>query len=116
MTGSDGSTFVCGIHTSGQVNENGGTRINNLIFYYTINYQKPSADDYSYDELNLSVNSKNGSIWSININNPTSHLREVYYNSKMCNFSDARDWTNLKDIETIIIYPYQTKMVTIREN
>ena len=116
MTGSDGSTFVCGIHTSGQVNENGGTRINNLIFYYTINYQTPSDDDYSNDELNLSVNSKNGSIWSINISNTTSHLREVYYNSKMCNFSDARDWTNLKDIETIIIYPYQTKMVTIREN
>ena len=62
------------------------------------------------------VNSKNGSIWSINISNTTSHLREVYYNSKMCNFSDAHDWTNLKDIETIIIYPYQTKMVTIREN
>ncbi|MCI7190774.1 MAG: hypothetical protein MR998_09105, partial [Lachnospiraceae bacterium] len=46
MTGSDGSTFVCGIHTSGQVTENGGTRINNLIFYYTINYQTPSDDDY----------------------------------------------------------------------
>lgn len=82
----------------------------NSVFVEEKNY-------YTYDDyLNLSINGKSGSTWSIRITNDSSFNRIVYYNEKMCNFSDGKNWTNLADVISIVVGPYCSKDVNITEN
>lgn len=40
----------------------------------------------------------------------------VYYNKKMYNFGDAKNWTNLSDIASLWVYPNSSSNVEITEN
>lgn len=59
-----------------------------------------------------------GSGWKIKITNPSTQGLTVYYNSKMCNFNDAKNWTGLKDVneDGVYIGPGSSKTVTITSN
>ena len=118
MENSSGDTYVCGIHTwhKNDDSASGGTRINSLIFGYLNSFVETAETGYTFQPLKLSVKGKSWNNWLINITNTSSHIRSVSYNTKMCNFSDARDWANLNDIETITINPYSTVTVNVAEN
>ena len=47
MTASDGSIYVCGIHTSGSASNNYATRINSFIYHYLNSF----VESYNYDYL-----------------------------------------------------------------
>lgn len=68
-----------------------------------------------YDYLNISNEGKDNG-WKIKITNPTSDSLIVSYNSKMCNFDDAKNWKNLKDIKTIFISSNSSSIIKISEN
>lgn len=69
-----------------------------------------------YGFLTLSISSKSGSTWKIRIYNPSSVSLTVYYNTKMCNYDDAKEWKNLSDITSTTISSYSSKIVSISEN
>lgn len=117
MKTADGNDYVCGIHTTGGTNCNYGTKMSLLIFQYLNSVFVEEKNYYTYDDyLNLSINGKSGSTWSIRITNDSSFNRIVYYNEKMCNFSDGKNWTNLADVISIVVGPYCSKDVNITEN
>lgn len=116
MEDSSGNSYVCGIHTRGETNFNSGTKITNFIFHYLNSFVTTDLRDYTYEALDLSIKAKVGLDWSINITNNSSHIREVTYNTKMCFYSDAQNWSNLKDTKIISLKPYQTKNVMIYSN
>lgn len=70
----------------------------------------------NYDYLTQNVYSKNNNIWKIQVFNPNTIDLEVFYNTKMCNFNDARDWTNLKNLDSLQIASKHVTYVTIMEN
>ena len=59
-----------------------------------------------------------GSGWKINITNPSTQGLTVYFNSKMCNLADAKNWTGLKNVDNNGVYigPGGSKTVTITPN
>ncbi len=66
--------------------------------------------------VDLDIVSKQGGTWTIEI---TSHLDEdltVYYNSKMCNYGDAENWTGLKDVKKIVLEAFGSTTIKISEN
>lgn len=69
-----------------------------------------------YTFLTVSVISKSGRTWKIRIYNPTSEYLTVYYNSKMCFYEDAKNWTGLADIQKIKIPSKEQRTVEISEN
>lgn len=69
--------------------------------------------EYYLEIFNLG---KSGSTWTIGITNDSSTEIKIYYNSKMCNYSDAQNWTGLKDIESVTLPAHSSTTVTIREN
>lgn len=69
-----------------------------------------------YGFLSLKVYKKEGSTWKIKIYNTSSINLEVNYNSKMCYFDDAKNWKNLSDVKTIVIYSNSYETVDIKEN
>lgn len=116
-----GVPVVCGIHTfeypSADPPVNGGTRITDFILSYVHSYSYPSGiGNYHYDYLELSVAGKSGSTWLIEITNTSPMGIEVEYNTKMCYWDDARNWTGLNDVAKINLKPYETKKVNISEN
>ena len=116
-----GVPVVCGIHTSGNSSANppynAGTRITDFILSYVHSYSYPSGiGNYHYDYMELSIASKIGSIWRIEITNTSPMGIEVEYNTKMCYWDDARNWTGLNDVAKINLKPYETKKVNISEN
>ncbi len=116
MKSSDGSVYVCGIHTQGKSSCNYGIIINDLIFSYLNSYVTTNTSAYSYQPLMLYVNAKSGSTWKIRISNQTSHFRRVYYNSKMCFNDDAKNWNKLNNVNSVTIDPYSAAYVFISEN
>ncbi|MBR1891566.1 MAG: hypothetical protein IJ811_03615 [Clostridia bacterium] len=69
-----------------------------------------------FNYLDITNLGRSGSGWRIRITNPFSVGISVYYNKKMCNYSDAQNWTNLSDISTIYIAPNSATTVYISEN
>ena len=59
----------------------------------------------------------NNGYWNIAIKNPNDTEVTVYYNSKMCNVNDAKNWSNsLKDIKTIVIPANSIVTVQVNQN
>ena len=73
-----------------------------------------SAVVYTY--LTIENKGKSGGTWTIKITNPLSKGITVEYNSKMCNYGDARDWTGLKDVKSVYIPANGSTQVSISEN
>ena len=73
-------------------------------------------------ELNLEIrivsfeSSFFNSHWIINVSNPNNHSLTIYYNSKMCFEDDGLKWTNLNDVNEIVLDAHESENVTIAEN
>lgn len=72
--------------------------------------------NYIYRYLNLRNLGKSGSYWKIQVYNPTDSTVMVFYNSKMCFESDARNWTNLKDVSQVYVGAGSTVNIDIKTN
>lgn len=69
--------------------------------------------------LKLSLVARSGFIiynWDVKISNPNSFAVQVTYNSKMCFQSDAKNYTGLKDLVTVIIPGNSSVTVRINGN
>lgn len=53
---------------------------------------------YVYNYLQIENKGKVNGKWKIKVSNPLDKSIAVYYNSKMCNYDDAKNWTGLNDI------------------
>lgn len=71
---------------------------------------------YVYTYLNISNSGKSGGAWKIKVTNPFNYKLKVYYNTKMCNEGDAKEWKGLKDESYITLEAYQSKTVNISTN
>ncbi|MCQ2800224.1 MAG: S8 family serine peptidase [Bacilli bacterium] len=80
------------------------------IEYIKNNYQT------SRSPVRISVKQKNGAVWKIQVTNPNKGSVFVAYNSKMCFESDAKQFTNLFDVETVSLLGRESKDVLISEN
>lgn len=69
-----------------------------------------------YGFLSLGISAKNGNTWKIKIFNNSSISLEVEYNSKMCNYNDAKEWKNLNDLKNASIAANSYVIVSIYEN
>lgn len=115
--GRDG--YVCGIHAFSGTSVpiyNGGTVLYNLIFHYIRSFTTSYSQARQYEYPKVSVIEKNGSTWSINVENTSSAGINLIYNSKMCFFNDAKNWTGLNDEKEIYLAPYEISEVSITEN
>lgn len=89
--------------------------INNLDMLTNLSIGTSKIERFFY--LSLSIISKSGSQWCINVKNETSYPIYFVYNKKMCFKSDALNWTNLNDISNeILLDSNQSKSITISEN
>lgn len=66
--------------------------------------------------LQLSNKGKSSGKWTIQIYNPLNQTVTAYYNKKMCNYDDAKNWTGLKDVASINIPAKSSREVIISEN
>ncbi len=66
--------------------------------------------------LDISNTGKSGSSWKIKVENLSETTVTVYYNSKMCFESDAKNWTSLTDIEYVSIAAGKSTTLYISEN
>lgn len=115
--GRDG--YVCGIHAFSGTSVpiyNGGIVLYNLIFHYIRSFTTSYSQARQYEYPKVSVIEKNGSTWSINVENTSSAGINLIYNSKMCFFNDAKNWTGLNDEKEIYLAPYEISEVSITEN
>ena len=53
---------------------------------------------YVYNYLQIENKGKVNGKWKIKVSNHLDKSIAVYYNSKMCNYDDAKNWTGLNDI------------------
>lgn len=54
--------------------------------------------------------------WQIKVTNITNGPIDIEYNTKMCFENDAKNWSGLKDISYIRLYPGQSQVVTVKTN
>lgn len=80
----------------------------------TCGHRTDTAPENVY--LDITNVEKSGSIWKVSVENFTDSSVTVFYNSKMCYFSDAQNWTGLKDIRYDTLPANSTKIYTISEN
>ncbi|HIR39240.1 MAG TPA: trypsin-like serine protease [Candidatus Coproplasma stercoripullorum] len=117
-SGVDG--YVCGIHAFAESADiptyNGGTVLYNLIFHYIRSFTTSYSQARQYEYPTLEVVSKTGSTWLIRVENTSSAGINLEYNSKMCFFNDAKNWTGLNDVVSKYFAPYEFKYVSISEN
>lgn len=59
---------------------------------------------------------KSDSGWKVEVTNNTSKYQRVIYNKKLCFDYDARNWTDLKDIDYFEINPNSSKTIDIYGN
>lgn len=65
---------------------------------------------------NLELIGKDNNAWILSVKNG-SETRTLEYNKKMCNESDAINWTNLKDLSSKrTLAPYKEEIIRIYEN
>ncbi len=81
-----------------------------VITPYTVNI----SVDFSKD-LDISVESYSSSTYSINVTNNTSQKQLVVYNKRMCNLEDARNWTNLTDIDYMYLNSGESRSINVSE-
>ena len=86
-----------------EINMQGGMFVNSQTYPY-------------YNYLPIQNMGKSGINWIIKITNPTTSSITVSYNSKMCNFSDAKNWTNLSNILSVTLSAGSYRTVSISEN
>lgn len=114
------TNFVCGIHTFADSSEtpayNGGTVLNEFIFYYMNSFTSSRNEDSEYEYPIVSIFMKSGSKWFIWVENTSSAGINLEYNSKMCFLNDAKNWSGLNDVVSIYIAPYALNIMTISEN
>ena len=68
--------------------------------------------------LRLSIIKKSGTKWTIRVRNLYNSGQYFYYNTKMCNYNDAKNWTGLSNVPSNPIYISSNgyKDVEISEN
>ena len=72
---------------------------------------------YTQNGMQVSIVVKSENTWLINLTNKTGSARKFKYNTKMCNFGDAENWTNLVDVrETSELSNGETVQIAIEEN
>lgn len=71
--------------------------------------------EYVYNYLQITNQGKTNGKWNIKIMNPLTKGITVYYNSKMCNFNDAKNWTGLNDIKSVYVSAKGSCVVPISE-
>ena len=97
----------------GQYYMNGGTE--DSLYYYNRDIRLTAHWTESF--LAIENLGKSGTKWNIKITNNSSKEVTVEYNTKMCNASDAKNWTGLKNVETFKLEPNgASATVTISEN
>ena len=90
--------------------------------YFSSGLSSESTSSLSYSEpeyLQFKIISKSGFLfynWEIEIINPNPYDVVVTYNTKMCFGDDAKNFTNLVDLETVTILANSSKIVTISAN
>ncbi len=90
--------------------------LNGMYYYFRTVYKPSTFLNVNNKYLSITGLSKNGNKWTVKIKNKTICILDVEYNSKMCNFDDAKNWTGLSDKKHINISPLGTTSVTISEN
>lgn len=53
---------------------------------------------YTYNSMKVGIVQKSGITWTIRLVNRTGQRNNFYYNKYMCNYDDAKKWTNLSDM------------------
>lgn len=72
---------------------------------------------YAKNNMEVCIIGKNMDTWLIELTNNTGKARSFDYNGKMCDYNDARDWTDLSDIkQTEILQNGETVQIEISEN
>lgn len=64
----------------------------------------------------IEILGKHGANWTLRYTNDTNTVIKMEYNSKMCFYNDAANWSNLKDVVTTRIYQQAQKTFVIAEN
>lgn len=76
-----------------------------------------STHKYTENNITVSIAGKNGTTWLIDLTNNTGSTCSFFYNGKMCNTNDAKNWTGLTDIrKTSSIANGATVRIEISEN
>lgn len=88
------------------------------VGFVPVSAKAETASSYilEYKYLEISVSEKVGKQWKFNITNPNPYEIDVYYNTKMCNSGDAREWEGLKDVAKITLQAYGTTNVIVLTN
>lgn len=72
---------------------------------------------YVYHYLQIKNEGKVNGKWKIKVSNPLSKSVAISYNSKMCNYNDAKNWTGLSNVNNLISVPANSyKYVYISPN
>lgn len=77
-------------------------------------HRTDQAPDNNY--LNITNLEKSGGVWNLKVQNILNTSVDVYYNSKMCYYNDAKNWTGLSDIVKTTISGGSSKTLMISEN
>lgn len=112
------NNYVCGIHTHGSTsgNYNGGTKVNILMYYYIGSFFFNRNDNRNYFYLVFEDLSKSGNTWNMTLRSKEGRYITAYYNKKMCFENDGKNWRNLNDIAELVMMPYQSRNISIKEN
>ena len=88
------------------------------VGFVPVTAKAETASSYilEYKYLEISVSEKVGKQWKFNITNPNPYEIDVYYNTKMCNSGDAKEWEGLKDVAKITLQAYGTTNVIVLTN
>jgi len=84
-----------------------------------IEFEGSNANNIIEEANNIQANiiSKSSGKYLIRVRNNTGHATSIQYNSKMCFEDDAKNWTNLEDIETTsVIQSGSSTIIEIEEN
>ena len=84
-----------------------------------IDYNNSNSGNNVEEKNNIKANiiTKSNGKYLIRICNNTGFSTSIQYNSKMCFESDAKNWTNLEDIETTKVLPHgSSTIIEIEEN
>ena len=68
------------------------------------------------ESLRAVITGKYNGYWNISFTNNSNSRKTFYYNTKMCNYDDAKAWKNLKDVDYFTIDKGVTRKVLIETN
>ena len=58
----------------------------------------PNAPSYRQNGMEVTIIRKIGGTWTLRLTNKTGNSKVFLYNSRMCFYNDAKNWSGLKDI------------------